>query len=98
MRDYEVTIVLQPQLEGEAKDQLVERIEGWLTQGEGEEAIKPEEKHWGKKRLAYPIKNHRDGLYLHYEAALDPESIRDIEQNILYTEDILRHLVVRKEA
>lgn len=96
MREYEVTIIIQPQLNDEARDQLIERVSNWLTSGE-EEADKPVVNRWGQRRLAYPIQNYREGFYVLYEARLDPSRIAEIERNLQYTEDIIRYLVVRKE-
>jgi small subunit ribosomal protein S6 len=97
VRDYEVTIIIQPEIDDEVRAEIVERVSGWLTNGT-EEAGKPVVHHWGQRRLAYPLDNHHDGYYVFYEAKLNPEQIGDIERNITYVEDILRHLVVRKES
>lgn len=97
MRDYEVTIIIQPEIDEEARAQIIERVAGWLTSGSNE-ADKPVAHHWGQRRLAFPIDNHSDGYYVFYEAKLDPTQIGEIERNMTYVEDILRHLVVRKES
>jgi small subunit ribosomal protein S6 len=96
MREYEVTIIVQPQLEDKERDDLIERVGGWLTHGEAEED-KPVANRWGQRRLAYPIRKHNEGYYVLFEAKLDPLQIADIERNMQYTEDLLRYLVVRKE-
>ena len=31
MRDYEVTIIVQPELEEQARNELLERVQGWLA-------------------------------------------------------------------
>jgi small subunit ribosomal protein S6 len=97
VRDYEVTIIIQPEIDDEVRAQIVERVEGWLTNG-AEEADKPVTHLWGQRRLAYPVDNHNDGYYVFYEAKLDPTQIGEIERNITYVEDILRHLIVRRES
>lgn len=95
MREYEVTIIVQPQLDDEARQALIERVSNWLT-GEEENAEEPVANHWGLRQLAYPIRNFTEGYYVLYEAKMDPGRVQDVERNIQYTEDILRHLVVRK--
>lgn len=97
MRDYEVTIVLQPQLEDNARSALIERISEMLTPGAAENE-KPERDIWGMRRLAYPIRNFSEGYYVLFHAAIDPARIREIERNLQYIEDVLRYLVVRKDA
>jgi small subunit ribosomal protein S6 len=95
MREYEVTIIVQPQLDDEIRDQVIERVSGWLTSGR-EETDKPVIHRWGQRRLAYPIKKFSEGYYVLYEAKVNPDRMKDIERNIQFTEDILRYLVVRK--
>lgn len=95
MREYEVTIIINNNLDEEARNQLIERVEGWLTSGENGEG-KPAIHQWGLRPLAYSIKNQADGYYVHYEAQLEPSRMADVEREILFVEDILRHLVVRK--
>ena len=96
MREYEVTVILQPNLEDAAREELIERVSGWLTHGE-EESAQPEIKHWGQRQLAYPIGKYNQGYYVLYEANLDPGRLNELEQSMRYIEDLLRYLVVRKE-
>ena len=97
MREYEVTVLLKPDLDDEARNQLVGRLTDWLTQGESE-AEKPVVDHWGQRTLAYPIRKFTDGYYIYFEAKLEPAKVSEIERNMTYVDDILRHLFVRKES
>ena len=96
MREYEVTVILKPDLDEEARNQLIERVQDWLAPGAADED-KAAVSHWGQRSLAYPIRKFTEGYYVFYEARLDPLRINEIERNIIYAEDILRHLVVRKD-
>ena len=96
MREYEVTIILKPDLDEAARNELLERLESMLAHG-SEEEDKPNVKHWGQRELAYPIKKYTDGYYVFYESRLETSKISELERNLLYIEDILRHLIVRKE-
>lgn len=97
MREYEVTVIVQPQLEEEARKELIARVSEWLVP-DADEDSKPVENHWGSRKLAYPIRKFTEGYYVMYEAQLDGTRIKDIERNFQYNEDILRYMVVRKEA
>ncbi len=97
MREYELTIILQPKLDDAAREEIIKRVTGWVTNND-ESAEAPVVTHWGQRYLAYPIKNHKEGYYVFYEAKVDPVRISDIERNMQYTEDILRYMFVRKEA
>src|SRR2546423_15118470 len=50
-----------------------------------------------KRRLAYEVEHHRDGQYGVVEFSLPPTQARELERTIRLTEDILRHLVVRRD-
>jgi small subunit ribosomal protein S6 len=97
MREYELTIILQPKLEEAARNEIVERVVGWITDN-SEDAPQPEVNHWGKRYMAYPIEKNKEGYYVFFDAQIEPERIRDIERNMQFTEDILRYLFVRKEV
>ena len=94
MNDYEVTIIIQPQIEDRERDQLITRISELLVPN-GE---KPVINRWGQRKMAYAIKKFTEGYYVLYEAKIDPARIRNIERTFQYNDDILRFLVVRKEA
>ena len=97
MREYEVTVIFQTNLDDEARSALIERVSGWLTHSDTEED-KPVQNVWGQRRLAYPIKNNHEGYYILFDAMLDPERLADIERNMQYADDILRYMIVRKEV
>lgn len=97
MREYEVTIIVQPQLEEEPRKKLVESISDLLLPGASEEE-KPVVKEWGMRRLAYPIQKFTEGYYVLYEASIDPTRVTEIERNMQYRDDLLRYMVIRKEA
>jgi len=94
VRDYEVVIVLKPDIEDEDREKLIERLDAWMTHSEGE-ADQFSADHWGIRTLAYPIRKYQEGYYIFYIAKLDPTKISEMERNFTYQDDILRHLVVR---
>lgn len=96
MRDYEITIILQPELEDEAQKALIERIQNWIAPSEAE-AEHLQADHWGMREMAYAIRKNNRGFYLYYEAKVAPERISEIERNLQYTEDVLRYMFVRKD-
>ncbi|MCP4359885.1 MAG: 30S ribosomal protein S6 [Chloroflexi bacterium] len=97
MREYEVTIIVQPQLDDAGRDALIERVTGWLTHSE-DEADQPVINHWGMRQMAYPINDQKQGYYVLYEAKMDPAQVKDTERNMHFVEDLLRYLIVRKEG
>jgi small subunit ribosomal protein S6 len=95
MREYEIVVILKPGLEDSDRAQLIERIEGWMANGE--ESNKPEADHWGQRSLAYPIKKFTEGYYIIYTVNMEPSQVREFERNAVFVEDIIRYLVIRKD-
>lgn len=95
-RIYELTVLIQPQLEEDARKKLVEQITTMITPGGGDEA-KPTVSLWGNRTMAYEINNFREAYYVYFEGPMEGSKIRDIERQFTYNDDILRYLFVRKE-
>jgi len=55
------------------------------------------EDSFGKKKLAYPVKKNFQGYYLLYEFNLDGQNLKDLTKNLKLTNDILRHVIVKKK-
>ena len=94
MRDYELVVVLSPEVGDEGFPVTIERI-STVIQGNGGEIKNVDA--WGRRRLAYPIRRHLDGYYAVTHFAAEPQAIRPLEANLDLAEDVLRHLVVKVE-
>ena len=60
-RTYEVLFIADPNLSEPDVDKLTETVQGYAEK-EGAKTQKVEK--WGKKRLAYDVKKHREGYYV----------------------------------
>ena len=92
LRDYEVIVVLSPEIGDDVIEGSIEKVQQSITSRGGE--IK-EMKHWGRRRLAYPIKRHMEGNYIENQVRLDPEQISALEANFRISEEVIRHLIVK---
>lgn len=94
MRPYELMYLVQPGVDEERLGAIAERIRTAITTAGGKV-----DKHnvMGRRRLAYPIEHHRDGVYALVDFHLDPAQAREIERTVKLQEDILRHLIVRRD-
>lgn len=97
MREYEVTVILKSTISEEEHAQLIERLDSWLVPSEEDRATLLKPKHWGLRKMAYPIKKHTEGYYAFYEVQLETNVIDDIERQMQYNENILRYMFIRKE-
>jgi small subunit ribosomal protein S6 len=94
MRDYELTIVVRPDVEDTGLTSLLERIKGLITTAGGQ-GIQVEP--WGRRHLAYPIKKVTEAQYFLIRAQLPGQALRELERNLRLTEEVLRFLLVRAD-
>ncbi len=94
MRDYELTVVFSPEITEEDINTAIERVSQFITQ-KGGEII--EVNRWGRRRLAYPIKNFREGDYVLTRLKLQPSKAKELETNLRSWEQVLRYLLARLE-
>ena len=93
MRDYEVLYIVRADLDDEKVQDAVKRV-NTLIQRSGGTAERTN--LWGKRKLAYEVKHQKDGSYVLQDFKLDPERVPELESSLKITEEVLRHLIVRK--
>ena len=95
MNKYELALVVNAKLEDEERDAVVEKAKGFITRYNG---VITEVEEWGKKRLAYEIQKMHEGFYyfIHFEA--DTSCPGELEREMRIMDNVLRYLVVKKEA
>jgi len=94
MRNYELTLVVDPELNTEDQKKLLGEIEKLITSLKG----KVEEKNeWGKKELSYPIKRKTSGFYFHWQTQMPAERVAQLDQKIRRNAKIIRFLIVKSE-
>jgi len=94
MRRYELMLVLRPDAADDRIQMILERTTRSIA-GSGGLVIKAAP--WGRRRMAYPIERYREGAYHIILFEAPPEAVRELENGLLITEEVLRHLVVRVE-
>lgn len=94
MRPYELMYLVQPTADEERLAAVSDRLQQTITNlGGSIDKVGPAL----RRRLAYPIGRFKDGQYSVLEYRLPAEQARELERTIKLTEDILRHLVVRRD-
>ena len=94
MRDYELTVVFSPEIAEEDLPAEIERVNDLIAQKGG---IVGEANKWGRRRLAYPIKRHREGNYVLTPLKLQADVAAELERNLRGFDQILRYLLVKVE-
>lgn len=95
MNEYEVTYILRPSLE-EAEVEERSNVIADILKNQGGEVTSVE--RLGKKRLAYEIKDVREGNYVVMQFKSEPAASKELERQLKLHEDVLRALVVRLDA
>ncbi len=94
MRRYELMLVMRPDSTDEQVDALVDRATRSVTESGGQVVKRSP---WGRRRLAYPIGQFREGSY-HIVLFDSPSTaVLEMERGLNISEDVLRHMVTRVE-
>jgi len=94
MRRYELMLVVSPEAPDERSQAIIDRTTRQIVAGGGQIVkVAP----WGRRRLAYPIGGQREGSYFIIVFESPAEGIAELERGLLITEEVMRHLVTRKE-
>ncbi len=94
MRQYETMILLSPDLEEEGVEERIKSFEKQISDAGGE-ILNVD--RWGKKRLAYPIKDQRHGNYFVVTYKSELKIIQEIERQLRLDEDAWRFMTVRMD-
>ncbi len=92
MRDYELIVIVSPEVPEEELPTHLDKISEFITNKGGSVT---EVERWGKRKLAYPINHFREGNYVLTRFKLEPGTTAELEANLRISERILRHLLVR---
>jgi small subunit ribosomal protein S6 len=91
---YELMYIVKPDLDDQAVQQEIEKV-GQLIQTNGGQIKKVTP--WGKRRLAYTVKDNREGHYVVAEFDLDQAKVQEVERVLKISDSVFRHLLVRQD-
>ncbi len=91
-RDYEIGFIINPEASEEDVKKITTSIEEVLKKGKAKIENVDE---WGRKKMAYPINNHFEGLYYFYKTQSPGEIISEVERRLKLSENVLRFIVLR---
>jgi len=93
LREYEVLYIVRADLEDDKVQDAVKRVNTLIERSGG--SIE-RTNLWGKRKLAYEVKHQKEGSYVLQDFQLDPDRVPELEAGLKITEEVLRHLIVRK--
>lgn len=94
MRNYEVVVIAQPDLDEAALTSLIDKIKGWITDSGG---TIDKVDQWGKRRMAYAIRKQREGQYTLFFVQMKPGFAAELERNLRLVESVLRFMITAVE-
>jgi len=94
MRDYELVIIIQPDLDENAVKGIVDKLQALITEAGGTVAKIDK---WGKKRLAYAINKRREGQYVLFEIQMQPAFSAELERNLRFMEPVIRFSIINRD-
>ncbi len=92
---YETMYILRPDLGEELTDQAINKYQT-ILRDQGAELL--ETQHRGKRRLAYEIQKHREGVYVQMNYQAPGTAVAVLERAMRLNEDVIRYLTVKQEV
>jgi small subunit ribosomal protein S6 len=91
--DYEILLLLDPELPEERHEEVLARTRELVERGggtwQGHDA-------WGRRKLAYEIDHKGDGVYHLVTFEAPPETLDEISRVLKITDGVMRHMAVRR--
>lgn len=88
-KKYELALVLQPELLESAVEKKLKEFEKFITDNKGVVDMKDA---WGKRKLAYKIGPHSEGIYVVYDITLPNTFNKELDDHLRIDKDVLRFL------
>ena len=95
MRKYEVMVILDPNLEERT---IAPSLDAFLSVVKKDGGNVDKVDIWGKRRLAYEIKKHAEGIYAIIDLEAEPASVLELDRQLNLNESVLRTKVLRPDA
>jgi small subunit ribosomal protein S6 len=92
VREYETTVIIQPEISDEGVEEFCGRLDGIVEKGGGVRLMYDDQ---GRRRLAYEIQNFQKGRYVMLHFLDEGETIPTLERALRLEDSVLRFLTVQ---
>jgi len=94
MPNYETMIILKPDLEAEAEEELIANLQSTIMKkGRTVDSVDD----WGKRKLAYEINKFKEGHYYLLQYTGPQEITPELEHFYRVNDEVIRFIIVRKD-
>ncbi|MGE0297616.1 30S ribosomal protein S6 [Pseudonocardia sp.] len=94
MRHYELMVILDPSLDERT---VTPSLETFLNVVRSDGGTVENIEVWGKRRLAYEIAKHAEGIYAVLLVSCEPATVAELDRQLGLNESVLRTKVMRRE-
>lgn len=95
LRHYELMVILDPTLEERTVAPSLDTFLGVVTRDGG--AVEKVD-IWGRRRLAYEIDKHADGIYAVIDMQAEPATVTELDRQLNLNDAVLRTKIVRPDT
>ncbi len=95
MSKYELALVVNAKIEDDERTAVVDKCKALIERFGGTITNVDD---WGKKRLAYEIQKMREGFYYFIQFDAETSVPAEIESRVRIMDNVMRYLVVKREA
>ncbi len=93
-RKYEIGFVINPEASEEEVKKIIDSIVDIIKNAGGNIENVDE---WGRRKLAYPVQKHNEGIYVFINANMKGSTFVTIERRLKLTERVMRFIVLRMD-
>lgn len=95
MTKYEIMFIVKATLDETALNNITKEVQSLINDGNSKVI---EFKDMGRKKLAYQIKKEISGFYYLMNVEASNDVIQEFDRKLRINENILRHLILKKES
>ncbi len=95
MRQYELMIILDPDLEERT---VAPSLDTYLNVVRQDGGTVENVDVWGKRRLAYEINKKSEGIYAVVDLKAEPATVKELDRQLTLNESVMRTKVTRPDV
>ena len=88
---YEIAVIY-PIIGQKEEQQAIKEVEAIFAEAGGIQVAKDA---WGRRGLAFPIKDRREGNFVIYYYDFDPSKVREVDHALKIEKNVMRHLIIK---
>lgn len=94
MKAYELLLLLDPSLDEESRDAVLDKVQGVIATDGG---VVDNVDSWGKRKLAFEIGKMTEGDYALLDFHAMPAAIAELDRVLHITDPVVRYMLVNRE-